>query len=100
MLLEAAEALESHDAVLGLAEDGGWWVLGLVDPRRARLLRAVPTSREDTGVLTLAALNHDRTVTTAATTYDVDTVVEAARAAADAPETRFAASWCALQRQR
>ncbi|MDN5750574.1 MAG: DUF2064 domain-containing protein, partial [Pseudonocardia sp.] len=44
------------DAVLGLARDGGWWALGLRDPATAALVSAVPTSREDTGVRTLAAL--------------------------------------------
>lgn len=96
MLVDAAEALRTNDAVLGLAEDGGWWVLGLCDPRHARLLRDVPTSSTDTGNLTLAALNRELTIATAAATYDVDTVVEASRAAADAPGTRFATAWRAL----
>ena len=42
--------------MLGPAEDGGWWVLGLRDPLRARALRDVPMSRGDTAARTLAAL--------------------------------------------
>lgn len=44
------------DAALGLALDGGWWALALADPRRARHIADVPTSRDDTGIRTLAAL--------------------------------------------
>ncbi|MGH3913424.1 MAG: TIGR04282 family arsenosugar biosynthesis glycosyltransferase, partial [Pseudonocardiaceae bacterium] len=43
------------DAVLGPATDGGWWVLGLVDPRHGAVLCGVPMSRPDTGEATLAA---------------------------------------------
>ncbi len=49
-------------------------------------------STDDTGADTLAALS-DLAITTITTTYDVDTVTEAARAADDAPHTRFAAAW-------
>ena len=44
------------DAVLGMAHDGGWWVLGVTDPAMADCLRTVPMSRADTGALTLTAL--------------------------------------------
>lgn len=44
------------DAVLGPACDGGWWALGLRDPRAAALVADVPTSRPDTGERTLHAL--------------------------------------------
>ena len=43
-LLEVAAALDAHDAVLGPAEDGGWWVLGLRDPSDAAMLVGVPMS--------------------------------------------------------
>jgi uncharacterized protein len=56
MLSECAQALLGAEAVLGLAEDGGWWVLGLSEPSIADCLRAVPMSRPDTGALTLAAI--------------------------------------------
>jgi glycosyltransferase A (GT-A) superfamily protein (DUF2064 family) len=57
MLTECAQELSGTDAVLGLAADGGWWVLGVSDASMADCLRGVPTSRPDTGALTLAALN-------------------------------------------
>lgn len=44
------------DAVLGPAEDGGWWVCGTSDPGHAATLARVPMSRSDTGDRTLAAL--------------------------------------------
>ncbi|MDQ3476268.1 MAG: DUF2064 domain-containing protein [Actinomycetota bacterium] len=44
------------DAVLGPAEDGGWWVCGGSDPAHAAVLADVPMSRSDTGELTLTAL--------------------------------------------
>jgi glycosyltransferase A (GT-A) superfamily protein (DUF2064 family) len=56
MLGECAQVLLGADAVLGMAEDGGWWVLGVSDAAMADCLRAVPMSRPDTGALTLAAL--------------------------------------------
>jgi len=56
LLAGAARELSSRDAVLGHAEDGGWWALGLRDPLAARVLAGVPMSRPDTGALTRAAL--------------------------------------------
>jgi len=45
-------------AVLGPATDGGWWALGITDPKWAAALAEVPMSRSDTGSLTRAALAH------------------------------------------
>jgi uncharacterized protein len=56
MLAECAQELLDTAAVLGLAEDGGWWVLGVSDAAMAECLRAVPMSQPDTGALTLAAM--------------------------------------------
>jgi uncharacterized protein len=42
--------------VLGMALDGGWWVLGVRSATTAECLRGVPMSAPDTGVLTLKAL--------------------------------------------
>ena len=51
-----AQSLADNDAVLGMARDGGWWVLGVTDAATADCLRAVPMSAPDTGAVTLAAL--------------------------------------------
>jgi len=56
MLTECAHELLGTDAVLGLADDGGWWILGVSDAATADCLRTVSMSQPDTGALTLAAL--------------------------------------------
>jgi rSAM/selenodomain-associated transferase 1 len=61
LLASCAARLLQTQAVLGLARDGGWWVLGLQTPTAAECLRRVPMSQPDTGELTLKAL-HDNGV--------------------------------------
>ncbi|MBE9373855.1 DUF2064 domain-containing protein [Saccharopolyspora sp. HNM0983] len=79
------------DAVLGPAADGGWWALGLRDPRAAAVLREVPMSREDTGQRTEKALREaGLRVRTLPMMSDVDTVDDAVRVAAGVPGSRFA----------
>ena len=56
LLTDCARQLLVAPAVLGMAHDGGWWVLGVQTPTIAECLRAVPMSRPDTGELTLKAL--------------------------------------------
>ncbi|OFJ50970.1 TIGR04282 family arsenosugar biosynthesis glycosyltransferase [Mycolicibacterium grossiae] len=56
LLTRCARTLLAEPAILGMARDGGWWVLGLHDPRVAQCLRAVPMSQADTGEQTLRAL--------------------------------------------
>lgn len=81
-------------AVLGPAEDGGWWLLGLTDPRAAAVLTGVPMSTGRTGALTRAALEeHGLEVTTTVGLRDVDTVADAHHAATAAPESDFARAW-------
>lgn len=58
LLVECAAALLGVDAVLGMASDGGWWVLGIADPAMAQCLLEVPMSTSETGAVTLAALRH------------------------------------------
>jgi len=75
MLTECAQELLGTGAVLGLADDGGWWVLGVSDAAMADCLRTVPMSQPDTGALTLAALYAKGIdVTRVAELADVDTV--------------------------
>jgi len=99
LLASAAEPLHrlAADAVLGLAPDGGWWALGLRDPRLAAVVADVPTSRDDTGERTLHALRAAglRVVLLPELT-DVDTAADAIAVAQAAPWTRFAATVAAL----
>ena len=90
----AALVGRGNDAVLGPAEDGGWWVLAVTDPRLAEPLAGVEMSTERTCGDTLAALRRaGATVAGAAVLRDVDTVGDADLAAAAAPDTRFARIW-------
>ncbi|WP_033263442.1 TIGR04282 family arsenosugar biosynthesis glycosyltransferase [Amycolatopsis vancoresmycina] len=87
----AAPVLGGGDSVLGLALDGGWWVLGLADPRHAQVLADVPMSRDDTGDRTLHALTTcGLQPEQAARLSDVDTMAEARSVAAACPDGRFA----------
>jgi glycosyltransferase A (GT-A) superfamily protein (DUF2064 family) len=91
LLAECGTALSSTDAVLGMATDGGWWVLGLNDPGGAECLRDVPMSTSETGAVTLAALRDTgMTVGLTSELADVDTVddVEVVRRACP-PDSRF-----------
>ncbi|MCV7444992.1 DUF2064 domain-containing protein [Mycobacterium paraense] len=56
LLADCAGRLLDAPAILGLALDGGWWVLGVGAPTMAECLRGVPMSQPDTGELTLRAL--------------------------------------------
>ena len=72
------------DAILGPAEDGGWWVCGTSDPAQAATLADVPMSRPDTGELTLAALrNLGSRVALVAALRDLDTLDDAKAIAAE-----------------
>lgn len=86
-----------HDSVLGPALDGGWWALGLADPRHAEVLAGVPMSRDDTGERTLAALTAlGLRPRQAARLSDVDTMAEARSVAAACPGGRFARAVAAV----
>lgn len=79
------------DAVLGLADDGGWWALGLRDPGHAQVLREVPMSSADTGERTLAALRAvGLSVEMLPPLRDVDTMDDAVEVAAHVPRSHFA----------
>ena len=75
MIGDCARELLAADAVLGLARDGGWWLLGVTEGAMADCLRAIPMSRSDTGAVTLAALeNTGNHVSLVPTLADVDTI--------------------------
>ena len=92
LLTRCADTLLRVPAVLGMAADGGWWVLGVRSAGMAQALRGVPMSRGDTGALTFAALaRRGIEVTLVQELRDVDTVEDvAAVRGAGAAESRFA----------
>jgi len=99
LLAAAARPLvdKTTDATFGLAEDGGFWLLGLreVDPR---LILGVPMSQPDTGPRQLARLQQaGLRITMLPELTDVDTAREAERVAAVTPGSRFAACMARLR---
>lgn len=92
LLAECARQLLDVPALLGMARDGGWWVLGVADAGTAECLRDVPMSLPETGAVTLAALRDTGiSVKLVEELHDVDTVgdVPPVRAACR-PSSRFA----------
>jgi uncharacterized protein len=91
LLTECAHALLDADAVLGVARDGGWWVLGVTDAAMADCLHTIPTSRSDTGAATLEALrDKGLAVALVAELSDVDTAADVHAVRADcSPDSRF-----------
>lgn len=98
LLTSATAALLSHgtDAVLGPADDGGWWGLGLRRPD-ASLLRGVPMSTDRTGAAQHARLvSAGLQVSMLPVLTDVDTADDAHAVAEQCPSSRFAAALHAL----
>jgi uncharacterized protein len=99
VLREVAALGAAADAVLGPAEDGGWWVLGLTAPGLAQALTGVEMSTERTGADTEAALRSaGARVARARRMRDVDDHEDAVAVATAAPGTRFARCWWGLSR--
>lgn len=99
LLEEVAAGLDDHDAVLGAAPDGGWWVLALRDPRAAAVLRTVPMSTPTTGRDTRAALEGaGLRVLDGPVLPDVDTAADADRVASTSPGSEFGRAWLGVTR--
>jgi glycosyltransferase A (GT-A) superfamily protein (DUF2064 family) len=90
-----ADLLDEHDAVLADAEDGGWWALGLSDPRHGARLSEVPMSEPTTGTSTRRTLERAGLgVVRGPLLRDVDTAEDAeAVARRCAPDSEFARAW-------
>lgn len=89
----------TRQPVLGLAEDGGWWVLASGSPHHVDGLERVPMSTELTGLATRNLLRRTAGhVTEAPILRDVDLAADADHAAAQAPTTRFARAWADRRR--
>ncbi|HET9950480.1 MAG TPA: TIGR04282 family arsenosugar biosynthesis glycosyltransferase [Candidatus Eisenbacteria bacterium] len=89
-LFAADAALRAHDAVLGPAEDGGYYLIGLARPEW-RLLREIPWSRENVASVTLErAAAIGASIATLDPWYDIDDIASLRRAWSDAhPESLF-----------
>lgn len=89
----AALLAEGVDAVLGDAEDGGWWAIGL---RRAdpRVFVGVPMSTPRTGAAQRARLRElDLRVAALPRLRDLDTAEDAEAIVRDAPDLRTATTY-------
>ena len=85
-------AADGPDAVLGLATDGGWWLLALRRAGDARHVVPVPMSTPETGRLTRKALEDaGLRVEAAPVLSDVDVPADVVLVAARCPDSRFAA---------
>jgi glycosyltransferase A (GT-A) superfamily protein (DUF2064 family) len=85
-----------YDAVLGPADDGGYWAIGFRDPAQAaRAIPGVPMSTPHTGAEQLRRLAALR-VQLLESLIDVDTIDAAEQVAAAAPQTQFAQTLAAM----
>lgn len=89
----AADDDADVDAVFGPAYDGGFWALGLREPRHPRvrdLLVGVPMSRSDTGRIQLTRLvEAGLRVSILPSLRDIDDAADAHDVAAQIPNSRF-----------
>jgi glycosyltransferase A (GT-A) superfamily protein (DUF2064 family) len=82
--------LQPGGAVLGLADDGGFWGIGMHDPDPT-VFDGVPMSTTRTGAAQLDRLTQaGLSVTALQRLTDVDTIADARRVALSCPGSRFA----------
>lgn len=87
-LTEAADRLSDHASVLGPAEDGGWWLLGVRRGSDASALATVEMSTSTTRQHTLEVLPAPTALLR--TVRDVDTWADAQAVAEEIPGSCFA----------
>ncbi len=92
---------EEADAVLGLAEDGGFWAIGLQPGCPAGIFEDVPMSTSRTGAAQLARLlDLGLTVKLLPPLRDVDLPEDAEAVALAHPGLEFSRCWRAMVRER
>lgn len=85
------------EAVVGGADDGGYWAIGLKAPD-PRVFRGVPMSEDDTGSAQRERLRRlGLTWTELRMLRDVDTIADAEAVAAEAPGSAFARTLAAMR---
>lgn len=91
-------ALDSGaDAVIGMAHDGGYWVLGLHRPNRM-VFEGVPMSTRDTGELQRVRLESlGMRIAVLPDTFDIDTTAELDRLVEEHPDLRTSNVWRAIR---
>ena len=100
-LLAAGVALDNHDAAVGPAEDGGWWLLALRSAVHAKVLTTVPMSHPDTCRHTVAALiEAGAEVAVFGPLADVDTWQDGLDLAAGHPHLRAPEVVCQFAQQK
>jgi rSAM/selenodomain-associated transferase 1 len=89
----AFNGLDRHDAVIGMTNDGGFWIIGLNSPNRA-VFEGVPMSTEGTGAAQLARLESlGLTVSVLPTLRDLDTAADVQWLAQTFPHLRTSKVW-------
>jgi uncharacterized protein len=97
VLRDAFDALTTHDAVLGMADDGGYWLIGFRSLVR-HAFDSVPMSVATTGVEQEKRLRHlGCSVALAPSLFDIDTASDLDRLATLHPELRTSQTWQAFQ---
>ncbi len=99
MLDFALDELQTHDAVLGLTDDGGYWIVGLRAARRD-VFEGVPMSQANTGAEQLKRLRSlGLSVAVLDQLRDLDTVDDVAAVSAEFPDLQVSSWWRAAQFQ-
>jgi uncharacterized protein len=89
--LAGAGTPSGRGALLGLAADGGWWVIGLQGTDPYRVFPGVPMTTPTTGRAQRKRLIHLRLdVVAGPTKRDIDTVADLVAVAAEIPDSRTA----------
>jgi uncharacterized protein len=97
-LSEALALLADADSVIGMAEDGGFWLIGLNAPD-PEVFRDIPMSVDFTGAAQLdrlASLGHH--IVTVEKLRDIDTFADLDAVAAEFPQLAVSQMWIAMQR--